>query len=72
MSIKLSVAEARAHLPLLVLSHYIYKKIHGDSVMGRINTRLAVGITKVVWLNVVCVSVCTTGPRLVSGCDQIT
>jgi hypothetical protein len=48
MSIKQTVADARAHLPILVLSKYVYKKIHGDSVMGRINTRLAVGITKVV------------------------
>ena len=48
MSIKLTVADARAHLPLLVLSRYVYKKIHGDSVMGQINTRLAVDITKVV------------------------
>jgi hypothetical protein len=48
MSHKLTVAEARAHLPQLVLSHHLHGKIHGDSVAGRINTRLAVGITKVV------------------------
>jgi hypothetical protein len=30
----------------LVLSHHVHKKIHGESVVGRINTRLAVGITK--------------------------
>ena len=49
MSIKkLTVADARAHLPLLVLSRYVYKKVHGERLMGRINTRLAVGITTVV------------------------
>ena len=48
MSIKQTVSDARAHLPLLVLSRYVYRKIHGDTVMGRINARLAVGITQVV------------------------
>ncbi|HTP07582.1 MAG TPA: hypothetical protein VMP08_04985 [Anaerolineae bacterium] len=48
MSHKLTVADARAHIPELVLSHHVNKTIHGESVMGRINTRLAVGITKMV------------------------
>lgn len=48
MSIKLTVAEARAHMPRLVLRHHVHKDVHGDSIMGRINTRLAVGITKIV------------------------
>jgi hypothetical protein len=48
MSHKLTLAEARAHIPQLVLSQHVHGKIHGESVMGRINTRLAVGITKVV------------------------
>ncbi len=48
MSHRLSVADARAHIPQLVLSRQIHQKIHGESVVGRINTRLAVGITKVV------------------------
>ncbi len=48
MSNKLTLAAAKAHIPRLVLSHHVHKDIHGDSVMGRINTRLAVGITKVV------------------------
>ncbi len=43
---KLSPADAKAHIPQLVLSHQVHKKIHGDSMMGRINTRLAVGVTK--------------------------
>src|SRR5512136_1420705 len=45
---KLTVADARAHLPQLVLSHHVHKTIHGEGVMGLINTRLAVGITKMV------------------------
>lgn len=48
MSTKLTSAEARAHVPQLVLSKQVHKDIHGDNLMGRINTRLAVGITKVV------------------------
>ena len=42
----LTSAEAKAHIPQLVLSHHLHEKIHGDSLMGRINTRLAVSITK--------------------------
>ncbi len=48
MSHRLSIADARAHIPQLVLSRQVHQKIHGASVVGRINTRLAVGITKVV------------------------
>ena len=46
MTHKLSAADARAHIPKLVLSHHVHRQIHGESVAGRINTRLAVGITK--------------------------
>ena len=48
MSTKLTLAAAKAHIPQLVLSHHVHKGIHGDSILGRINTRLAVGITKIV------------------------
>ena len=48
MSHKLTLAEAKAHMPHLVLSHHVQKDVHGDSVMGRINTRLALAITKLV------------------------
>ena len=48
MTIKLTPADARIHIPKLVLSHHVHKEIHGDSFIGRINTRLAVSITKVV------------------------
>ena len=48
MAIRFTPAQARAHLPKLVLSHHVHKEVHGDSLIGRINTRLAVGITKIV------------------------
>jgi len=47
MSLKLP-ANARLHMPKLVLSHHVHKDVHGDGFMSRINTRLAVGITKIV------------------------
>ncbi len=48
MNLKLTPAAARIHIPKLVLSHHVHKEIHGDSFIGRLNTRLAVGITKIV------------------------
>lgn len=48
MATKLTPADARIHIAKLVLSHHVQKTVHGDSMMGRINTRLAVGITKIV------------------------
>ncbi len=48
MPIKLTVAEAKIHIPKLVLSQQMQKEVHGEGMMGRFNTRLAVGITKVV------------------------
>ena len=46
MSSKPTPADAKAHVHRLVLSRHVHKQIHGDSWMGRINTRLALGITK--------------------------
>ncbi len=48
MTEKLAVANAKAHVPRLVLSHHVHKQIHGDNWAGRMNTRLAVGITRLV------------------------
>src|SRR5215510_15368192 len=48
MTNKLTPDEARLHMPKLVLSRHVHQEVHGDSVLGRINTRLAVGITKIV------------------------
>jgi hypothetical protein len=38
--------KARSHVPRLILNSQLHKAIHGDNVIGRMNTRLAVGITK--------------------------
>jgi hypothetical protein len=46
MSNKPTTAEALAHIPQLILNRHVHKEIHGDNMMGRINTRLALGITK--------------------------
>lgn len=43
-----SIMKSRAHKPKLVLSHHVHKDVHGDSMMGRFNTRLAITITKTV------------------------
>lgn len=48
MSSTVTTSEAKSHIPRLVLSHHVHKKIHGDNWMGRINTHMAVGITKLV------------------------
>ncbi|HEX9019527.1 MAG TPA: hypothetical protein VF806_10080 [Anaerolineaceae bacterium] len=48
MSFKLTPAEAKAHIPRLVLNHHVHKQIHGDNLAGRINTRLALLITRLV------------------------
>ncbi len=48
MSFKLTPEQARTHQPQLVLSHDVHQQIHGESMMGHINTRLAVAITKLV------------------------
>ena len=43
-----TLSEARAHIPQLILNQQVHQQIHGDSPAGRFNSRLAVGITKVV------------------------
>ena len=43
-----AVAKARAHTPKLILSHHGHQAVHGDGPAGRLNTRIAVGITRVV------------------------
>jgi hypothetical protein len=40
------IAKSRAHQPRLVLTHHVQKTVHGDSPVGRLNTRVAVAITK--------------------------
>ncbi len=48
MSNKPTLADAKAHIPELILSRHVHKDVHGDHLLGRINTRLAVVITKAV------------------------
>ena len=48
MSNKITTDDAKAHVPQLVLNKHVQKQVHGDNMLGLINTRLAVGITKVV------------------------
>ncbi len=48
MSTKMTPADAIAHVPQLILNHHVHKDIHGADLLGRLNTRLAVGITKAV------------------------
>lgn len=48
MAEKSSVSTALAHIPQLVLSKHVHKEVHGDSMMGHFNSRVAVAITKAV------------------------
>jgi len=48
MSTKMTSAAARIHIPQLILNRQVHKEVHGDSFLGRINTRLALGVTKIV------------------------
>ncbi len=45
MDNELAVTQAKAHVPKLVLTKQAHKTVHGDSAMGRFNTRVAVKIT---------------------------
>jgi uncharacterized membrane protein len=46
MEQKSAIARARAHLPRLVLTRHAQAAVHGDSPIGRFNTRVAVFITR--------------------------
>jgi hypothetical protein len=48
MTMKFSADEAKAHIPRLVLNKQVHKDVHGDHLAGQINTRIAVGVTKMV------------------------
>ncbi len=41
-----ATAKARSHTPRLVLTRHVHKTVHGDSPIGRFNTRVAVLVTK--------------------------
>ncbi len=42
------INKARSHQPRLVLTHHAQKTVHGESLVGRFNTRVAVTVTKTV------------------------
>ena len=42
------ISKARTHSPKLVLTAHVHKTVHGDNLMGRFNTRIAVKITRTV------------------------
>lgn len=46
MSHKLTPTDAKAHIPRIILNQDIQKWIHGEGLLVRINTRLAIGITR--------------------------
>lgn len=48
MSTKPTPADAKNHEPQLILNEHMHKEVHGEGILGQINTRLAVGITKIV------------------------
>ena len=48
MENKSATTEARLHIPRLVLNRHVHQDVHGDNAFGRINTRLALAITKIV------------------------
>jgi len=41
-----AIEKSKAHTPRLVLSHHVHGTVHGESLLGRINTRIAVAVTK--------------------------
>ena len=48
MEHKSAITKSRSHMPRLVLNHHVHNVVHGDSMTGRFNTRVAVTITKTV------------------------
>ncbi len=44
--VEMDIDAAKKHRPRLVMSHDVHAQIHGSSALGRINTTLAVAITK--------------------------
>jgi len=48
MSNESAVSKSRVHVPKLVLNEHVHETVHGKGLIGRINTRIAVRVTKVV------------------------
>ncbi len=45
---RLTIEQAREHVPELVLSQHVHGKVHGKDLLGRLNTRVALAITRMV------------------------
>lgn len=41
-----AVTQAKAHIPKLVLNKHVHAVVHGESAIGRFNTKVAVAVTK--------------------------
>jgi len=48
MTTKLTLADAKTHIPRLVLNRHVHDQVHGSGLLGQINTRIAVLVTKAV------------------------
>jgi len=46
MANKADITRAKSHKPKLVLNRNVHKLVHGDNIVGRFNTHLAIIITK--------------------------
>jgi hypothetical protein len=46
MENKSALSQAKAHVPKLVLTKHVHAAVHGESVFGLFNTRIAVVVTK--------------------------
>lgn len=43
-----AVTRSKSHTPQLILTRHVHRIVHGESALGRINTSIAVGITRTV------------------------
>jgi hypothetical protein len=48
MEHKSAIARSVSHVPRLVLHQHVHQTVHGNSLLGRFNTRVAVTITRTV------------------------
>ena len=46
MANRSAITDSKTHKPRLVLTHHAHKAVHGDSAIGRLNTKVAVKITR--------------------------
>ena len=48
MSEEVEITKSRSHKPKLILNENVHADVHGDNLLGRINTRIALAVTKTV------------------------